>query len=125
VSSVEILKYEKSTAETDYTNNMRDRIMISMSQYCIENPNINFYLYPMEDTEFFKRFADGVALFHQFFLFIYKCVGIRKGIELLSRILGFAYRFIFKVRIFQKQIINKLSVQIFIRDFFRVANSML
>ena len=49
--------------ETDYSNNMRDRIMISMSQYCIENPNINFYLYPMEDTEFFKRFADGVPVY--------------------------------------------------------------
>jgi hypothetical protein len=49
--------------DTDYTNNMRDRIMITMSQYCIDNPNVNFYLYTMEDTEFFKRFSDGIPVY--------------------------------------------------------------
>jgi hypothetical protein len=49
--------------ESDYTNDMKDRVMISISQYCLENPNINFILFPIEDYEFFKRYADGVPIY--------------------------------------------------------------
>ena len=48
----------------DYTNEMRDRAMINLYMYAQQN-KINFYMFNMEDTEFFARFADGVPVYNQ------------------------------------------------------------
>lgn len=49
----------------DYTNSMRDEALVNMYNYC-RYKNINFYFYNMEDTEFFKRFEDGVPIYNEY-----------------------------------------------------------
>lgn len=48
----------------DYTNEMRDKCMIGI--YTIARDlNVNFLFFPLEDTEFFNRYADGVPVYQQ------------------------------------------------------------
>jgi hypothetical protein len=47
----------------DYTNPMRNRTMVALYSAMTTKPNINFLFMPMEDTEFFMRFADGVPVY--------------------------------------------------------------
>lgn len=47
---------------TDYTNQMKNKALKNLYSFC-ELKNINFNLYCMEDTEFFKRFEDGVPTY--------------------------------------------------------------
>jgi hypothetical protein len=46
----------------DYTNEMRDICMINLYLYCRQK-NVNFYMFNLEDTEFFNRYADGVPIY--------------------------------------------------------------
>lgn len=46
----------------DYTNEMRDICLINMYLYCRQQ-NVNFYMFNLEDTEFFTRYADGVPVY--------------------------------------------------------------
>lgn len=47
----------------DYTNQMKNEAMIGIHQLCMQYPHINFLFFPLEDTEFFSRFANGVPLY--------------------------------------------------------------
>jgi hypothetical protein len=47
---------------TDYTNKMKNKALKNLYNFC-ESNNLNFNLYCMEDTEFFKRFEDGVPTY--------------------------------------------------------------
>lgn len=46
----------------DYTNEMRNKCMINLYKLSSEL-NINFLFFALEDTEFFKRYADGVPVY--------------------------------------------------------------
>ena len=48
----------------DYTNDMRDECLFNLYQYTREK-KIPFLFFNMEDSEFFKRFADGVPVYNQ------------------------------------------------------------
>jgi hypothetical protein len=49
----------------DYTNDMRDEALPNIYTYA-KLKKINFYFFNMEDTEFFKRFSDGVPVYNEF-----------------------------------------------------------
>ena len=53
---------EDTTVYTDYTNQMKNKSLKNLYNFC-EIHNLNFSLLCMEDTEFFKRFSDGVPLY--------------------------------------------------------------
>lgn len=48
----------------DYTNEMRDDCLANIHLYCRQK-KVDFLFFCMEDTEFFKRFADGVPVYDQ------------------------------------------------------------
>jgi len=49
----------------DYTNDMRNRIIPSLYYYAYQR-GLNFTFFCLEDTEFFKRYADGVPVYEEF-----------------------------------------------------------
>jgi hypothetical protein len=49
----------------DYTNDMRNRTIPSL-YYCAYQAGLNFTFFCLEDTEFFKRYADGVPVYNNF-----------------------------------------------------------
>jgi hypothetical protein len=53
---------DNETVTYDYHNDMRNRTIASMYAY-IQNKNINFLFFPLEDSEFFIRFSDGVPTY--------------------------------------------------------------
>lgn len=54
---------EGNTLRFDYTNSMKSNTLINMSKFCLEN-NIIFDLITLEDSEFFKRYGDGVPFYN-------------------------------------------------------------
>ena len=48
----------------DYTNAMRNRIIPSLYYYAY-NAGLNFNFFCLEDTEFFKRYTDGVPVYEE------------------------------------------------------------
>lgn len=59
---IDYLFKDGATVTYDYTNEMRNNTLSQLYEY-IKGKPINFYLYPMEDFEFFRRFADGVPVY--------------------------------------------------------------
>lgn len=47
---------------TDYTNQMRNETMSLIFKYAFEN-DVNLLFFNMEDSEFYKRFEDGVPIY--------------------------------------------------------------
>ncbi len=47
----------------DYTNTMRNECLIELYYYCLVN-NMPFLFFNLEDTEFFKRYSDGVPFYN-------------------------------------------------------------
>lgn len=62
-----VVDYNKGpqTVRMDYTNNMRNECLVNLYDYAQMN-KINFTFIPLEDTEFFKRFADGIPIYEDF-----------------------------------------------------------
>ena len=48
--------------KTDYSNKMRNETLASLFNYAAEN-DYDFLFFNLEDTEFFKRFQDGIPLY--------------------------------------------------------------
>lgn len=48
--------------KSDYTNHMKTQTMASLYQWAYDN-NYNFIFFNLEDTEFFKRFENGVPIY--------------------------------------------------------------
>lgn len=57
-------KEEVVPRRLDYTNDMRNRIIPSL-YYCAYQAGLNFTFFCLEDTEFFKRYADGVPVYDE------------------------------------------------------------
>lgn len=49
----------------DYDNGMRNRVIPSLYYYAYQH-GLNFSFFCLEDTEFFKRYADGVPVYNNF-----------------------------------------------------------
>ncbi len=54
---------EGQVVQLDYTNDMRDECLANLYQYTREK-KINLQFHNLEDTEFFKRYADGVPVYN-------------------------------------------------------------
>jgi hypothetical protein len=54
-----------SNQRFDYTNDMRNRIIPSLYYYGYQK-GFNFTFFCLEDTEFFKRYEDGVPVYDQY-----------------------------------------------------------
>lgn len=48
----------------DYDNTMRNRVIPSL-YYCAYQAGLNFTFFCLEDTEFFKRYSDGVPVYNE------------------------------------------------------------
>jgi len=58
-------KEESFATKFDYTNEMRNRTIPSL-YYCAYEAGLNFTFFCLEDTEFFKRYSDGVPVYNEF-----------------------------------------------------------
>lgn len=58
-------KEESFATKFDYTNDMRNRTIPSLYFYAYQ-AGLNFTFFCLEDTEFFKRYADGVPVYDEF-----------------------------------------------------------
>lgn len=63
--NIEYVSSEGESIRYDYTNNMRNETMVALYDYVIDKP-INLIMFHMEDTEFFKRYADGVPFYNNY-----------------------------------------------------------
>ena len=54
---------KKEDHNYDYHNEHKRQTMIAIHEYLQDKPDINFCLFVLEDTEFFKRFRDGVPVY--------------------------------------------------------------
>lgn len=54
---------EGQPVRLDYTNEMRDECLANLYAY-VKEKKINFQFFNLEDTEFFKRYADGVPVYN-------------------------------------------------------------
>jgi len=61
--SIEYKSNEFSLGKSDYTNEMRNEALINIYKYVFNKP-INVLMFCLEDTEFFKRFSDGVPVYN-------------------------------------------------------------
>lgn len=63
--NIDYATQEGVVTKFDYTNDMRNQCMREIHAYVRHKP-INFLFFPLEDTEFFTRFADGVPVYEEY-----------------------------------------------------------
>lgn len=56
--------WENKKEKLDYTNEMKNKMLQRLYMYCASNDTECLY-FPLEDTEFFKRFSDGVPVYKE------------------------------------------------------------
>lgn len=57
--------WETIKEKLDYTNTMKNKMLKNLYEYCSNN-NMEVLFFSLEDTEFFKRFADGVPVYNEY-----------------------------------------------------------
>ena len=60
---IEYENKEASFVRLDYTNDMRDECLANLYQYTLQK-RVPFIFFNLEDTEFFKRYDDGVPVYN-------------------------------------------------------------
>lgn len=60
--NIEYRHWEDKVERLDYTNDMKNRAMADLHTWAYNN-NYPFLFFPLEDTEFFDRFGDGVPIY--------------------------------------------------------------
>lgn len=61
--NIDYKHWETKTEKVDYTNKMKNRMLRNLYSYCDEN-NMECLFFPLEDSEFFLRFADGIPIYN-------------------------------------------------------------
>lgn len=56
--------WENRREKVDYTNRMKQTMLKNLYAYCYEQ-SMECLFFPLEDTEFFKRYADGIPIYNQ------------------------------------------------------------
>lgn len=56
--------WETRFEKLDYTNKMKNRCLKNLYEYC-EKYDMECLYFPLEDTEFFKRFSDGIPVYNE------------------------------------------------------------
>tara|TARA_R110000868_G_C10637652_1_gene743820 strand:- start:59 stop:673 length:615 start_codon:yes stop_codon:yes gene_type:complete len=62
--NIEYQSTEHDFVRLDYTNDMKHEAMMNIHAY-VRNKGVNFTFFNLEDTEFFKRYDDGVPVYNQ------------------------------------------------------------
>ena len=62
--NIDYTHWENVTQKLGYTNDMKNRMMKNIYKWCEIN-DFNFILLPLEDTEYFKRFTDGLPIYNE------------------------------------------------------------
>lgn len=62
--NIDYASEETVFGKLDYTNDMKNESMPHIYDY-VKNKNINLVFFNLEDTEFFKRFFDGVPVYNE------------------------------------------------------------
>jgi len=57
--------WENKKEKLDYTNHMKNRMLKNLYTYCSET-NAECLFFPLEDTEFFERYGDGVPVYNEY-----------------------------------------------------------
>ena len=67
--------WENRKEKIDYTNKMKNNMLTHLYSYCSTN-NMECLFFPLEDTEFFKRYSDGVPIYnnHKYIINTYALV---------------------------------------------------
>lgn len=63
--NIEYNHWENVVQRLDYTNKMRNNMLVNLYSYC-NDLNMDCLFFPLEDTEFFKRYADGVPVYNNY-----------------------------------------------------------
>jgi undecaprenyl pyrophosphate synthase len=56
--------WENRKEKLDYTNKMKNNMLKNLYTFCSEN-NMECLYFPLEDTEFFNRYSDGVPIYNE------------------------------------------------------------
>ena len=62
--NIDYRSWEDRVDKLDYTNSMKNKMLINLYTYCDEYKMDCLY-FPLEDTEFFKRYSDGVPIYNE------------------------------------------------------------
>ena len=57
--------YENQKVKLDYTNSMKNKMLMELYSYC-HNNQMECLFFPLEDTEFFKKYSDGVPIYNEY-----------------------------------------------------------
>ncbi len=62
--NIEYEHWENRKEKLDYTNKMKNNMLKNLYTFCSEN-NMECLYFPLEDTEFFNRYSDGVPIYNE------------------------------------------------------------
>jgi hypothetical protein len=62
--NIDYTHWENTIQKIDYTNKMKNKMLMNLYTYCDKN-NMEVLYFPLEDTEFFKRFSDGIPIYNE------------------------------------------------------------
>lgn len=63
--NIEYEHWETVKERLDYTNRMKNTMLKNMYEYCSQT-GAECLFFPIEDTEFFRRYADGVPIYNEY-----------------------------------------------------------
>ena len=62
--NIEYEHFETRKERLDYTNTMKNRMLANLYALC-NNTGMECLFFPLEDTEFFKRYCDGIPIYDE------------------------------------------------------------
>jgi hypothetical protein len=63
--NIEYQHWETKCERLNYTNAMKNRMLSKLYDYCWKN-DLEVLFFPLQDTEFFQRYGDGVPVYNNF-----------------------------------------------------------
>ena len=63
--NIEYSHWENRVERLDYSNQMKNKTLSNLYSYCFKN-NMECLYFPLEDTEFFKRYSDGIPIYNEY-----------------------------------------------------------
>jgi hypothetical protein len=62
--NIDYAHWENKTEKLDYTNKMKNNMLKHLYSYCDDN-NMEVIFFPLEDTEFFEKFSNGIPIYNE------------------------------------------------------------
>lgn len=63
--NIDYCSWETRIDKVGYTNKMKQTFLKNLYSYCYNN-NMECLFFPLEDTEFFKRYSDGIPIYNEY-----------------------------------------------------------